>query len=114
MSEPEGTATTETPAAPGAASNTHPVARDANLELLMDVELDVTLRFGQRQMLLEEILKLAPGSVIELDRTVDEPVEVLVGRKVVARGEIVVVDGNYGVRVTEIISPVERMESLRH
>lgn len=86
---------------------------DTNIGLLMDVELDVTLRFGERQMLLRDILDLTPGAVVELDRQIQEPVELLVGGKVVARGEVVVVEGNYGLRVIEISNPVQRMESLR-
>jgi flagellar motor switch protein FliN/FliY len=88
-------------------------ARDPKLELLMDVELDVTLRFGERQMPLHDILELSAGSVVELNQYVQDPVELLVGKKVIARGEVVVVDGNYGLRVMEIISPMERIESLR-
>jgi flagellar motor switch protein FliN len=72
------------------------------LDLLMDVELGVTLRFGQRRMLLREILELSPGAVIELDRPVNEPVDVLLDGRVVAKGDVVVLDGNYGLRVTEI------------
>jgi flagellar motor switch protein FliN/FliY len=77
-----------------------------NLKLVMDVELNVSLRFGQRQMPLREILELSNGSVIELDRMVDEPVELFLDGKLIARGEAVVVDGNYGLRVTEIPQPV--------
>lgn len=77
-----------------------------NLKLVMDVELNVSLRFGQRQMPLRELLELANGSVIELDRMVDEPVELFLDGKMIARGEAVVVDGNYGLRVTEIPQPV--------
>jgi len=77
-----------------------------NLKLVMDVELNVSLRFGQRQMPLREVLELASGSVIELDRLVDEPVELMLDGKLIARGEAVVVDGNYGLRVTEIPQPV--------
>jgi flagellar motor switch protein FliN/FliY len=88
-------------------------ARDPNLELLMDVELDVTLRFGERQMALHDILDLSAGSVVELNQYVQDPVELLVGKKVIARGEVVVVDGSYALRVMHIISPMERIESLR-
>jgi len=88
-------------------------ARDPKLELLMDVELDVTLRFGERQMPLRDILDLSAGSVVELNQYVQDPVELVVGKKVIARGEVVVVDGSYGLRVMEIISPMERIESLR-
>lgn len=79
----------------------------ANLKLVMDVELNVSLRFGQRQLPLREVLELKSGSVIELDRMVDEPVELLLDGKLVARGEAVIVDGNYGLRVTEIPQAVE-------
>jgi flagellar motor switch protein FliN/FliY len=77
-----------------------------NLGLVMDVELNVSLRFGQRQLPLREVLELASGSVIELDRQVDDPVELLLDGKVIARGEAVIVDGNYGLRVTEIPQPI--------
>lgn len=82
-------------------------ASAANLKLVMDVELNVSLRFGQRQLPLREVLELTSGSVIELDRMVDEPVELLLDGKVVARGEAVIVDGNYGLRVTEIPQAIE-------
>jgi flagellar motor switch protein FliN/FliY len=77
-----------------------------NLQLVMDVELNVALRFGQRQLALREVLELTTGSVIELDRMVDEPVELLLDGKLIARGEAVIVDGNYGLRVTEIPQPI--------
>ena len=99
------------PPSPGPASLAK--ARDPKLELLMDVELDVTLRFGERQMALHDILDLSAGSVVELNQYVQDPVELLVGKKVIARGEVVVVDGSYALRVMHIISPMERIESLR-
>jgi len=74
----------------------------ANLNLVMDVELNVTLRFGQRKLTLREVLDLTSGSVVELDRQVEEPVELLLDGVVIARGEAVVIDGNYGLRVTEV------------
>jgi len=89
-----------------------PSTIETNLKLLKDVELEVTLHFGKRDMLLRDVFELAPGSVVELDRQTHDPVELLVGKKVVARGEVVVVDGNYGIRVTEIASPSERIASL--
>jgi flagellar motor switch protein FliN len=73
-----------------------------NLDLVMGVELNVTLRFGQRQLTLREVLELTSGSVVELDRQVEEPVELLLEGKVIARGEAVVIDGNYGLRITEV------------
>jgi flagellar motor switch protein FliN/FliY len=78
----------------------------ANLKLVMDVELTMSLRFGQRQLPLRDVLELASGSVIELDRQVDDPVELLLDGKVIARGEAVIVDGNYGLRVTEVPQPI--------
>jgi len=90
-----------------------PAPREPNLEFLKDIELSVTLRFGKRNLLLSDILEISPGAVLELDQQVQEPVELLVGKKVIARGEVVVVEGNYGLRVTEVVSPVERIESLR-
>jgi flagellar motor switch protein FliN/FliY len=84
-------------------------AESTNLKLVMDVELNVSLRFGQRQLPLREVLELTSGSVIELDRQVDEPVELLLDGKVIARGEAVIVDGNYGLRVTEVPQPIESL-----
>jgi flagellar motor switch protein FliN len=80
-------------------------ADESNLGLVMDVELKVLLRFGQRQLTLREVLDLKSGSVVELDRRVDEPVELLLDGRVIARGEAAIVDGNYGLRVTEIVQP---------
>lgn len=87
------------PAAPLPAS---PDESRAKLSLLMDVELALTLRFGSRRLLLREVLDLNPGAVVELDRKVEEPVDVLLDGRLVARGEVVVLNGNYGVRVTEV------------
>lgn len=75
-----------------------------NLQLIMDVELNLTLRFGQRTLILSEVADLTTGSVVELDRVVDEPVELLLGERVIARGDVVIVDGNYGLRITELAS----------
>ena len=83
-----------------------------NLDLLMDVELSVMLRFGQREVTLREVLDMATGAVLELDRGVQEPVDLVLNGKVIARGEVVVVDGNYGLRVTEVASPQQRVSSL--
>lgn len=92
-------------------SAAHRVKRN-NLELLLDVNLAVTLRFGQRQMTLRDILQLRSGSVIELDRQTDEPVDLLLDDRIIARGEVVVVDGNYGLRVSEICAQSERIGLL--
>jgi flagellar motor switch protein FliN/FliY len=76
------------------------------LDRLMEVQLAMTMRFGSRKMLLREVLDLNPGSVIELDRRVQEPVDLLLDGRLVARGEVVVIEGNYGLRVTDV-SPLE-------
>ena len=83
-----------------------PRLESVNLKLVLDVELNATLRFGQCQMPLRQVLELGSGAVIELDRSVDEPVELLLDGKVIARGEAVIVDGNYGLRITEIPQPI--------
>lgn len=72
------------------------------LGLLMDVQLTMTMRFGSRQLLLREVLDLSPGAVVELDRRIEEPVDLLLDGRLVARGEVVVIDGNYGLRVTDV------------
>ena len=87
----------------GEPSDTTSPIDENNLSMVLDVELNVLLRFGQRQLSLREILDLTCGSVIELDRRVDDPVELLLDGRVIARGEAAIVDGNYGLRVTEIV-----------
>ncbi len=94
--------------APRAAAGLSP-----GLELLLDVELEAALRFGCREMPLGEILDMGPGDVVELDRQVTDPVDLIVGDKIVARGEVVLVNGNFGLRVTEVAAPRKRLESIR-
>jgi flagellar motor switch protein FliN/FliY len=84
-----------------------------NIDLLLDVELQVALRFGKREMALGSVLELSAGAVVELDQKILDPVELLVGGKVVAHGEVVVLDGHYALRVTEVLNPIERIESLQ-
>jgi len=90
-----------------------PAGISPGVELLLDVELEATLRFGCREMLLGEILDLGPGDVVELDRHVADPVDLIVGDKIVARGEVVLVNGNFGLRVTDVAAPRKRLESIR-
>lgn len=85
---------------------------ESNIQRLMDVEMNVTVRFGRTEMPLREIVRFGVGSMIELNRTVDEPVELLVNNAPFARGEVVVIDGYYGVRVTEIGTMEERSRTL--
>jgi len=89
------------------------LALSPGIELLLDVELEASLRFGCREMALGEILDLGPGDVVQLDRHVADPVDLIVGDKIVARGEVVLVNGNFGLRVTEVAAPVKRLESIR-
>jgi flagellar motor switch protein FliN len=88
-------------------------AVSSGVELLLDVELEATLRFGCREMPLHELLELGPGDVVQLDRGVSDPVDLIVGDKIVARGEVVLVNGNFGLRVTEVAAPRKRLESIR-
>lgn len=83
-----------------------------NIELLLDVELPVSVSFGNSEMTLKDVLKLCQGSVIELDKSVNDPVTIIVNQKPIAKGEVVMVDGNYGVRVLEVESAADRIRSL--
>jgi flagellar motor switch protein FliN/FliY len=97
--------------APAAAAP--PAGVSPGINLLMDVELEVSLRFGCKELPLGEILDLGPGDVVQLDRNVADPVDLIVGDKIVACGEVVLVNGNFGLRVTEVASPRKRLESIR-
>jgi flagellar motor switch protein FliN/FliY len=83
-------------------------------EVLLDVSMPISVSFGRTQMLIKEVLKLTTGSIVELNRTLNEPVEVIINDRVIARGEVVVVDGNYGVRILHIVSRQERFQSTTH
>lgn len=87
--------------------------RERNLDLIMDIPLRVTVELGRTKMVVSELLNLGQGSVIELSKLAGEPMEVLVNDKLVARGEAVVVNEKFGVRLTDIISPAERVEQLK-
>lgn len=84
-----------------------------NYDLLLEVELDASVRFGSREMELGELLELGPGDVVELDRNISDPVDLIVGNKIVARGEVVLVNGNFGLRISEVAEPIRRLESIR-
>lgn len=83
------------------------------LDLLLDVELPVSVSFGRTELPIKDVLKLTTGSIVELNRSLSEPVEVVVNNCVIARGEVVVVDGNYGVRLQQIVSRQDRLRSLK-
>ena len=80
---------------------------------LLEIELEARLQFGAREMLLSELLELTSGDVLELDRMVSDPVDLLVGDRIVARGEVVVVGGNFALQVTEVLQPKPRLENVR-
>ncbi len=90
-----------------------PAGISPGIELLLDVELEAALRFGCREMPLGDILDLGPGDVVELDRHVAAPVDLIVGDKIVARGEVVLINGNFGLRISEVAEPRKRLESIR-
>ena len=92
---------------------TGPPLNSKTLELLMEVELPISVSFGRARLALRDVLKLTSGSIVELNRTVSEPVEVIINGAVIARGEVVVVEGNYGVRIDQIISRQERLRTLK-
>ena len=84
----------------------------ASLDLILDIPLAVTVELGRSKMLINDLLQLGQGSVIELTKLVGDPLEVLVNDKLVARGEVVVVNEKFGVRLTDIVTPMERVKSL--
>jgi len=98
---------------PAPSASAAPPALSPGIELLLDVELEASLRFGSCEMPLGEILDLGPGDVVQLDRHVSDPVDLIVGDKIVARGDVVLVNGNFGLRVTEVAAPRKRLESIR-
>lgn len=96
--------------APGRGRETQPPKW--NMDLILDVELGVTVSFGETRMPLRDVVKLGVGSLIELDRGLNDPVTILVNDKPIATGEVVVVEGNYGVKVLEVESTADRIRSL--
>ena len=86
---------------------------DTNISLIMDVPLQVTVELGRTRKLIRDILELAPGSIVEIDKLAGEPVDILVNGKLIAKGEVVVIDENFGVRITEIVNPLDRINNLQ-
>ncbi len=112
-SAPSQEVSEKTPAAP------QPPAREAkegetlpNLSLLLDIPLEITAELGRTRMLINDLLQLGQGSVIELNKLAGEPLEILVNQKLIARGEVVVVNEKFGIRLTDVISPMERIKQL--
>ena len=86
---------------------------ESNLNLLLDIPLKVTVELGRTQKQIKDILELSQGSIIELDKLAGEPVDILVNNKLIAKGEVVVIDENFGVRVTDIVSQWDRIQKLQ-
>lgn len=101
------------PVAPKAAGKPEPKANDRNLQLILDIPLKLSVELGRTKMPVSELLNLTQGSVIELNKLAGEPMEVMVNDKLIARGEAVVVNEKFGVRLTDVISPAERVEQLK-
>jgi flagellar motor switch protein FliN/FliY len=89
-----------------------PHGEQGNIGLIMDVYMEMTVELGRTRKLIKEILGMGEGTIIELDKLAGEPVDILVNHKLIAKGEVVVIDENFGVRVTEIVSPMERMSDM--
>jgi len=116
MEETVGTpkaGTAKRPDASVAGGGSSGVKSQVNMEFLLDIPLEVTVELGRTKMLINDMLKLGQGSVIELSKLAGESLEILANQKPIARGEVVVVNEKYGVRLTEVISPMERIEGLQ-
>jgi len=87
-------------------------AEQGNIGLIMDVFMEMTVELGRTRKVIKEILGMGEGTIIELDKLAGEPVDILVNHKPIAKGEVVVIDENFGVRVTEILSPIERVTEM--
>ena len=84
-----------------------------DIEFLLDIPLEITVQLGMTKMVIRDLLQLGQGSVVELDKLAGEPMEILVNNKLVAKGEVVVVNEKFGVRLTDIMSPAERLNQLK-
>ncbi len=91
----------------------HPYSEQRNLNMLLDIPLQVTVELGRTKRIVKDILELSHGSILELDKLAGEPVDILINSKLIAKGEVVVIDENFGVRVTDILSAAERLSKLR-
>ena len=83
-----------------------------DLGLILDIPLELSVEFGKVKIVINDLIQLGQGSIIELDKSVGDPLEIYINGKLIARGEVVVVDDKFGIRVTDIVSPIERVKSL--
>jgi flagellar motor switch protein FliN/FliY len=88
-------------------------SQDSNLDRILDIPLVLSAQLGNTRMLIKDLLQLGPGSIVELDKLAGEPLEVLVNERLVARGEVVMVNEKFGIRLTDVISPTDRVKKLR-
>ncbi len=95
------------------AEKTETKAPQRDIDFLLDIPLEVTVELGRARMAVRDLLQLGQGSILELDKMAGEPLEILVNNRLVARGEVVVVNERFGIRLTEVISPQERIKQLR-
>ncbi len=98
---------------PDLSAAAQPAPGAPNLELVKDIQVTLTVELGRTDMVIQDILELTPGKVVELDRLAGEPLDILVNGTLLARGEVVVVDENFGVRLTSILDPAQRAEALK-
>lgn len=87
-------------------------AVDGNLDFILDIPLEITVELGRTKMLINDLLKLGQGSVIELSKPAGDTLEILANQRLIAKGDVVVINDKYGIRLTEVVSPVERIEKL--
>jgi flagellar motor switch protein FliN/FliY len=122
MQEPSTNAAAAQPAGPSTATpgnfeisnfkESSAAGSGENLDLLLDIPLEITIELGHTKMLINDLLKLGQGSVIELTKEAGDTLEILANNRLIAKGDVVVVNKKYGIRLTEVISPVERLEKL--
>jgi flagellar motor switch protein FliN len=87
--------------------------KPGNLDFILDIPLEITVQLGGTRMLIQDLLKLGQGSIIELTKPAGETLEILANDRLIAKGDVVVINDKYGIRLTEVISPVERLEKLK-
>ena len=112
LEQPSGA---EEPGAAAAAPDAGQAAQErgkGNLDMLLDIPLEITAELGRAKMIINDLLQLGQGSVIELNKLAGEPLEILINQKLIARGEVVVVKEKFGIRLTDVISPLERIKQL--
>ncbi len=107
------TGVTVKPVAFNAFKEESPPLQSSSLNLILDVPLEITVELGRTNKAIKEILEISPGTIVELDKMAGEPVDILVNGKLIAKGEVVVIDENFGVRITEIINSIDRVKSLQ-